>query len=220
MNWYETLPLFGKRILIRKEVDKLSLLANQLRGFGAQVIESPTVTVTPVPQNELNFLIGRLHEYTDIIFPSRNSIEIFFNGLSASNIDFVGLDPIRFSAIGPGTAEAFQSAAGYKPDFAPSPTTQDALLSILGDPKDRKFLLLSAPNTRNFLTKELGDAIDVLPIYEYKLKDSIGLPELFKNKEVDMLSSHQVHLFAGLLTSYPDRATRLKICLDQHTSSQ
>src|SRR5439155_14622669 len=47
LNWYERLPLFGKRILVTRAREQADALAMRLRALGADAIESPTIEIRP-----------------------------------------------------------------------------------------------------------------------------------------------------------------------------
>ena len=51
LNWFETKPLFGKRILVTRASDKAASLTDQLEALGAQVEELPAIELAPVKQN-------------------------------------------------------------------------------------------------------------------------------------------------------------------------
>src|SRR5207244_1324893 len=69
LNWYEKLPLLGKRIVVTRTRKQASVLSNKLRALGAHVIELPTIRIEP-PTNLREFaeLIQDAHMYDWIVF--------------------------------------------------------------------------------------------------------------------------------------------------------
>ena len=47
LNWFERLPLFGKRIVVTRAREQADALSAQLRALGADVIELPTIEIRP-----------------------------------------------------------------------------------------------------------------------------------------------------------------------------
>ena len=47
LDWYERLPLFGKRIVVTRASEQADELASRLRALGADVIELPTIEIRP-----------------------------------------------------------------------------------------------------------------------------------------------------------------------------
>ena len=45
LNWFERLPLFGKRIVVTRARDQADALGAKLRALGADVIEMPTIEI-------------------------------------------------------------------------------------------------------------------------------------------------------------------------------
>jgi uroporphyrinogen III methyltransferase/synthase len=87
LNWFETKPLFGRRVLVtraREQADELSgLLAEQ----GAEPIECPTIQVVP-PDSwvELDGAIAGLKQFQWLVFTSVNGVKPFWpvSGSAAS----------------------------------------------------------------------------------------------------------------------------------------
>src|SRR5216117_3352722 len=47
LNWYETRPLLGKRIVVTRTRKQASVLSSKLRSLGADIIELPTIRIGP-----------------------------------------------------------------------------------------------------------------------------------------------------------------------------
>ena len=47
LNWFEKLPLFGKRIVVTRAQDQAAELSERLRALGADAIELPVISIQP-----------------------------------------------------------------------------------------------------------------------------------------------------------------------------
>ena len=47
LNWFETRPLFGKRIVVTRTRQQAGVLSGALRELGAEVLELPTIRIDP-----------------------------------------------------------------------------------------------------------------------------------------------------------------------------
>lgn len=105
LNWFETRPLFGRRIVVTRAREQAGGLAARLSELGAQVLEVPTIRVGPPSERQpmVESLAG-LGEYDWIIFSSVHGVDAFFNGLLAAYEDIRAFGNLRIAAVGPATA--------------------------------------------------------------------------------------------------------------------
>jgi uroporphyrinogen III methyltransferase/synthase len=47
LRWFDTRPLFGRRVLVTRTREQASTLVEQLRGAGARAVELPTIAIRP-----------------------------------------------------------------------------------------------------------------------------------------------------------------------------
>src|SRR4051812_7603856 len=79
LNWFETRPLFGQRIVVTRTREQASGLASQLGELGAEVLEIPTIRIEqPTEKNDLKEALLGLHEYDWVVFTSPNGVTSFF----------------------------------------------------------------------------------------------------------------------------------------------
>ena len=82
LRWFETKPLFGKRILVTRAREQASSFAQILEAAGAEIVEFPTITIVPPESWEpLDAAISRLREYRWVIFTSANGVRFFWERL-------------------------------------------------------------------------------------------------------------------------------------------
>jgi uroporphyrinogen III methyltransferase / synthase len=170
LNWFERLPLFGKRIVITRARTQASKLAAQLRGLGAEVVEFPTIEVQdPDETGPLDTAIENLRSYDWLAFTSVNGVEYFLKRLDASGRD---LRDIRgqICAIGPITAKAVE-ALHLKVDVMPKEFVAESLVEAFEpfEMDGKRVLLPRAKVARNVLPealRERGAVVDVVPAYQ------------------------------------------------------
>ncbi|MCJ7436404.1 MAG: uroporphyrinogen-III C-methyltransferase [Acidimicrobiia bacterium] len=165
LGWFETRPLFGKRIVVTRAREQASELRLQLEALGAEVLELPAIRVEPV-----DFELPALGRYAWLVFTSANGVRAFFErGLDAAGLDARALGGLRLAAIGPGTAAALE-ARGLRPDLIPDRFVAESLLEGFPAPgaPGEPVLLARAEQARDVLPEGLGERgylVDVLAVY-------------------------------------------------------
>ncbi|MFZ8832440.1 MAG: uroporphyrinogen-III C-methyltransferase [Thermodesulfobacteriaceae bacterium] len=186
LKWFETKPLFGKRILVTRTREQASKLKEALVELGAQVFEVPTIKVEYILNGETLTKLKELPRYDWLVFTSENGVIAFFSALAKLDLDLRFIANQKIAVIGPGTESALKKYI-IKPDLRPEKDyTQEGLLAAfsLVDLKGKRVLLIRAKVARDVLPKglaELGANVEILPIYETKL------PEESKEKLVLIL---------------------------------
>lgn len=106
INWFETKPLFGKRIVVTRTREQAGGLSHELSALGADVMELPTIRVE-YPDDKVGFAEGvtHSHEYDWLVFSSPNGVERFFDAFFATYEDARSLGNPRIAVIGNGTAQ-------------------------------------------------------------------------------------------------------------------
>ncbi len=131
LRWYDSHPLFGKRVLITRPRARASQFGRLLMECGAVPIEIPAITIKPVlSTSELDQAILALKDYHWIIFTSVNSVEVFCRRLDTLDKDARWLSHLRIGAIGPATAKALANR-GIRADCTPRKYTSRSLLNRL-----------------------------------------------------------------------------------------
>lgn len=142
LDWFESRPLFGKRIVVTRPRDQAGELIDGLERLGAEVLPMPTIQIVDPPSlDELDAAIERLAsgEYTWIMFASVNAVERFFVRLQRS-YDTRALARSKVAAVGPATAERLRSF-GIEADLMPEEFTAASTVAALGEVGQGKILL-------------------------------------------------------------------------------
>ena len=208
LSWFESRPLFGKRILVTRPEDQAEGFIRALSDLGAQYLLFPTIKIVPPASwKELDRAIDALSRYDWIIFTSVNGVKYFFERLNGAKKDARHLKGIKIGVIGPKTKAAL-IGRGVSADLTPDKYWAEGVAEELGRyPLDGKKVLLPRPAiARDYIPtklKSFGAIVDVAEAYqivqpEYS-QDQLG--ELFKNGKIDMItftSPSAVNNFLGL----------------------
>ena len=171
LSWFESLPLFGRRVLVTRARDQASRLSQALGRLGAQVIEVPTIAIfPPADPQPLKQAVARVEEYDWLLFTSANGVEHFFAALRQQGKDSRSLARARLAAIGPATAQAL-GRQGLRPEVTAKTFVAEGLLEALAEYPlaGSRVLLPRAAQAREILPQTLrsqGALVDVVPAYQ------------------------------------------------------
>jgi len=195
LNWFETRPLFGKRILVTRAKAQAGEFVDQLTAFGAETLSFPTLEIVSPPDwTPLDAAIQRIESYNVLIFTSVNGVSFFRQRLRTLRKDLRLLKGIFICAIGPRTAEAIEEW-DLRVDLIPSEFKAEGLLEMLiaRGVKGKRFLIPRALEAREILPdtlRELGAEVDVVPAYQalrptYTAQD---IENRFGPRKIDLLT--------------------------------
>ncbi|MBZ5576137.1 MAG: uroporphyrinogen-III C-methyltransferase [Acidobacteriia bacterium] len=169
LDWYEHLPLFGKRIVVTRAKGQAEALSARLHALGAHVLELPTIEIQPAADyGPLDQAIASLACYDWLIFTSANGVRFFLDRLDRSVTDLRGLRA-RICAIGPATRAAVE-ALHLKVDLMGKEYVAEGLLEAFAshDLSGKRVLLPRAAVARDLVPTELarrGAQVDVVEAY-------------------------------------------------------
>ncbi|MDP8981443.1 MAG: uroporphyrinogen-III C-methyltransferase [Acidobacteriota bacterium] len=211
LNWFERLPLFGKRIVVTRAAEQAGELSSRLRSLGATVIEFPVIELRaaadPTP---LDAAIARLAGYDWVIFTSVNGVRFFMDHLDASAADLRGLRA-RICVIGPATRAAVE-ALHLKVDLMPEEYVAESLVAAFSghDLKGKRILLPRAAVARDVIPVALGALgaqVDVVEAYRNVIPSRRA--ELGSADWITFTSSSTVTNFLALAGREALRGTRV-----------
>ena len=217
-DWFDALPLKGRRFLVTRSRDGAQKMADGLRQLGADVVCAPTIETRP-----LEFLWPDLSRYTALVFTSAVGVEAFMERLWQQRQDARALFGRRLFAVGRQTAAALRPY-GLRADFVPSRYSgQDLAKQLLEQrlvgPEDDLLLIqarVAAPQLGQVLTAA-GIAHKKLDVYETVQLPVTGVdPAAFD--AVTFTSASCVRgLMATLGDTYDCRAIRA-LCIGPQTA--
>lgn len=169
LNWFEKLPLFGKRIVVTRAAAQAVEFTSALRALGAQPIDLPLIALEPASDPApLDGAISNLAAYDWLIFTSVNGVRFFLARLDRSTTDLRSLRA-RICAIGPATRRAVEELH-MKVDVMPTEFVGESVVSALRahNLERKRILLPRAATARDVIPRELeklGAKVDVVEAY-------------------------------------------------------
>ena len=210
LNWFETRPLWGKRILVTRSRHQASAFVKLLTEYGATCLEAPTLDVLPPDDGYagLDEALNSLDRYHWIIFTSPNGVDAFFNRLFKSGKDVRALGECKLAVIGAATAQSLREH-GLVADVVPTDFRAEGLVASLSPLIHPGHLLLlpRAQEAREILPEEMvkrGAIVHVVPSYKTAMPAALppATAAALQQGNVDVLtfaSSSTVTNFARLV---------------------
>jgi len=173
INWFETKPLFGKRVVVTRAREQASELKKMLEESGAQVLQFPTIEIAPPDSfDSLDHVIDS--QYDVCVFTSVNGVKFFFDRLLERGFDARKLAGAKVAAVGDTTAAELR-ARGIAPDLIPEKFQSISLLPMLAvDQSGIRTAVIRAAEGRDELIDELrkrGGQVDLGVAYRTKAAD-------------------------------------------------
>ncbi len=215
IDWFEHLPLFGRRVVITRTRDQNSELRDKLETLGAEVIELPLITISK-HTDRVGFveILAELGSYDWIVFTSANGVRYFFEDFLKGFKDIRSLGLLRFACVGKATAreiERYHIKVECMPDTATGESLADALVAT-GSLDSAKVIVVTGNLNRDVLVRKLesgGAIVDRLLLYKTEKTDLAHDPiaDDFREKGADAI------LFASssAVQSFNEQAAVLKL---------
>jgi uroporphyrinogen III methyltransferase / synthase len=195
LNWFEKLPLFGKRIAVTRTRPQAGELTKKLRELGADAFEMPTIRIEPAPdKREFYELVAYAHTYDWLVFTSPNGAEAFFAAFYELYKDARSLGGVRIAVVGPATAAKVRENR-FEVDLQPEKHISTEILPALQKEttlENLKILLVRGESADRELPKELsrlGAIIDEAVAYrtvpENETHDGVAR---FRREGADMVT--------------------------------
>lgn len=179
INWFESRPLFGKRVVVTRAREQASELKRLLEESGAQVLQFPTIEIAP-PQSYDSLDRAIAEHYDWLIFTSTNGVAAYFDRLFALGKDTRALAGTKIAAVGQSTAADLR-ARGIAPDVIPERFISTELLPLLAeDQRGIRTAVIRAETGNDELLNELrrrGGEVDLAVAYRTVAAD-LDLDEL------------------------------------------
>jgi uroporphyrinogen III methyltransferase/synthase len=195
ISWFDTRPLFGKRIVVTRARSQAASLSDRLSALGAQVVEMPATRIENLDPAPLRAAIAKLSEYGWAMFTSQNAVRIFWDQLRAASLDARALAGVKIAAVGPTTASALLDR-GLAVDVSPDRFVAEGLIDVLrdrGDVRGARVLYAAAEGARETLEEglnELGAVVDRVMLYRSTAdgEGATSLREQLLAGEIDLVT--------------------------------
>lgn len=177
IDWFERLPLFGRRVAITRTRDQNSELREKLETLGAEVLELPLITISKqVDKHGFVEILAELGSYDWIVFTSANGVRYFFEEFFKGFGDIRALGLLRFACIGRATAREIEKhhiRVECMPDTATGVSLADALIET-GSLDSAKVIVVTGNLNRDKLVRKLEAAraiVDRMALYKTEKTD-------------------------------------------------
>jgi len=217
LRWFDSRPLFGKRVLVTRPREQSAEFVTMLEALGAQPIEAPMISIAPPETwDALDDAVTHVGEFDWVVFSSGHAVEHFIARLLASPLDFRALKGVKLCAVGPSTAERL-SRVGLKVDLVPSESRAEAVVQAIldqGPVKGQRVLLPRSDIGREVIGEELrkrGAVVTEAIAYRTVALDfeREGAPDIYRmllERSIDVVtftSPSAVRNFVELLGAEP-----------------
>ncbi|MBI2340360.1 MAG: uroporphyrinogen-III C-methyltransferase, partial [Deltaproteobacteria bacterium] len=214
LKWFESKPLFGKRIIVTRFKAQATEFTDMLTQMGASVVELATIDIQP-PSNfaPLDFAIKRIKDFDWLLFTSVNAVDFFWERFQRSRKEqgaggLRDLAHLKIGVIGPATARRIESL-GLWVDVIPEEFRQEGIVAALKKTrlKGKKILIPRAREAREHLVSELGKMgckVEVVEAYRTVMPEvnPEGLQSIFAPPKPDwitFLSASAIDNFVRLI---------------------
>ncbi len=192
LNWFESRPLFGKRILVTRAKDQAAELSTLLAQAGGEPVECPTIQIQP-PETwaEMDHAIANLKDYSWLVFTSVNGVRPFMSRLRQLDLDARAMAGLKIACIGPRTAEEL-SSYGLRPDLVPDEFQAEGLLTAMSRTQiaGQSVLIPRAAVARELLPEQLGAlGAKVRVVTAYRTV----LPDVDRERLKNLLTRGEIH---------------------------
>jgi uroporphyrinogen III methyltransferase/synthase len=219
MNYSNSLPLAGKKILITRAASQASNFRGMLEARGATVMEMPALEISPPSSwQELDQAIANLNSFNWLILTSANGVEYFLQRLRYLGKDVRSLAEVKIGVVGQKTANYLQKYR-LKPDFIPPNFVADSLVSNFPETLINQKILFPRVETggRELLVKELtkqGAKVSEVPAYQSGCPQQIDATawQALENSTIDIItfaSSKTVKNFYQLISLALNKSTKI-----------
>jgi uroporphyrinogen III methyltransferase/synthase len=145
LQWFDSRPLFGKRIVVTRPRDQAAELIERIESMGAEAVEAPMIRVIPPDDyGPLDAACRDVATFDLIVFSSANAADSFVRRLLAGPLDLRALKGVTLCAVGPATAERL-ARYGLKIDLTPAEYRAESLVHAISETRDVRGLRILLP---------------------------------------------------------------------------
>jgi uroporphyrinogen III methyltransferase/synthase len=208
LQWFETKPMFGHRILATREQ---TLDFRPLKELGAEILSFPTIEqLDPESWEDADRAIDEVESYDWLVFTSVNAVAYFFRRFLERGRDIRDLKGVKICTIGPKTRDSVEKY-GIRVDLVPGAFRAEGLVDTFGDVKGRKFLLPRALEAREIFPDAVragGGEITVATVYRTVCPERRGkqLRRFLKEGRITVATFTSASTFNNLITMLEEDA--------------
>jgi uroporphyrinogen III methyltransferase / synthase len=177
ISWFDSRPLFGKRVLVTRAAHQAGEVVSLVRSRGGRPVVVPMLRIGPAPDPAaVTRAVSELGSYDAVVFTSENGVARFFDALAGAGRDARAFGAALVAAIGGATRDALRSR-GIEADLVPASAVGESLAAALiealaarrGEVRGARILLPRARVARDVVPDALrahGATVDVVAVYE------------------------------------------------------
>lgn len=208
LNWFESKPLFGVRVLVTRARDQARELSESLVRVGADPIEAPLIRIeAPDDWSSVDAALADLSGFDHVVFTSGNAVEAFFSRVVENGLDARALGGVRVAAVGRATADALRER-GIEADYQPHEFRAEKLAETLVencDLRNARILFpaadIAGPAVVDGLTAG-GAFVSRVTVYRTAVEEVLpdGIVSMLEDRKIHVItfaSSSAVKAFAG-----------------------
>ncbi len=170
IQWFERMPLRGRRVLVARARPGRSKIGSQLRALGAQVMESPSVSVKALDDySAVDLVLAQLDRFDGIVFGCAAGVDAIAQRLNLLSLKLDRLAGIAVIAVGEEAAAAMERT-GILPTLLLDGACHEAVAGSAPDLTRKRLLLIVAAQGRSNLQAELqalGATVEAVSAYRY-----------------------------------------------------
>jgi uroporphyrinogen III methyltransferase / synthase len=171
LDWWERLPLFGRRVLVTRSAEQAAELVAALAEAGAEAVELPMLRLLPASDTApLDAALAQFARYDVLLFTSANAVAFFAARAGERGTPLAALRA-EVICVGPKTAEA-ALAAGLPVHWMPAERFDaESMLEVVlraCSAAGKRILLPRSELARDVLPDGLrreGAVVDVVTVY-------------------------------------------------------
>jgi uroporphyrinogen III methyltransferase/synthase len=215
LAWFETKPLFSKKVIVTRATNQASELVESIDEAGGEAIQFPVISIHRVSDKHAKKRIEeaylQVRSYDWLVFTSVNGVHYFFLEMRERQLDIRQLAQARIAAIGPKTYDAIKEH-GLIPDVQAQHYQSEGLLETLAKhiQPGQSALLPTANLATDEFAKQLrmlGVHVTQVDIYENKcnVQDDERAVERLLQHDIDIVtftSSSTIHYFMQALATH------------------
>lgn len=131
LQWFDTRPLFGKRVLVLRPRDQAAGVVHRIRERGGEPILWPAIQIVPpADPTPMQALVRNLNHYDIVVLTSENSVEQLFQTIASEGLDARAFGRAKVAAVGT-TTMATLARHGIRADIVPRDFHGDSLAEAI-----------------------------------------------------------------------------------------
>lgn len=210
--WFESRPLFGRRVLVTRPTHQAASMVRKLEDLGAVVACLSAIEIRePASSAPLDRALDQLRagEWDWLVFTSANGVCALLRRLETLGRDLRDLGRVKLAAIGPKTADALREYH-LRADVVPETYSSEGLATVLTPlVSGQRVLLARANRGRDLVRAELAKvAAHVEQVTVYDQVDAIEpgpvVLDALRRGEIRYVTLPSSNIARGILRAFDD----------------